>query len=241
MSDEKSSSDGSSSKGNWVVIGLIVVALFVGFKFLPVKEWSDSLGEWIKSIGYWGPAAFIVVYAVATVFLIPASALTVIAGLVFGIGFGSLWVTLGANVGASLAFLIGRYLARDRIEKKVEGNEKFQAIDKAVGEQGWKVVGLTRLSPVFPFGLQNYAYGLTRVKWTHYALASFFAMIPGTVMFVYIGTLGKVAAESDSTSTAKTILYVVGFIATVVVTVLVTKTAKKALEKQTDIGDVDGD
>ena len=236
MSDETSFSDGSSSKGKWVVICLIVIALFVGFKFLPVGEWSASLGAWIKSIGYWGPAAFIIIYAVATVLLIPASALTVIAGLVFGIGFGSLWVILGANLGASLAFLIGRYLARDRIEQKVEGNEKFQAIDKAVGEQGWKVVALTRLSPVFPFGLQNYAYGLTRVKWIHYALASLIAMIPGTVMYVYIGTLGKVAAESDSTSTAKTILYVVGFIATVVVTVLVTKTAKKALEQQTDVG-----
>lgn len=226
-------------KIKWIGLAVLLIGLFVAFKFLPVDEWWESLSGWIDSLGIWGPIAFIAIYAVATVLLIPGSALTLGAGAVFGLLWGSVWVIIGANLGANLAFLIGRYLARDRVSKMIEGNEKFTAIDKAVGQGGWKIVGLTRLSPIFPFTLLNYAFGLTKVKWIDYFLASLIGMLPGTVMYVYIGTLGKVAAESGETSTAKIILYVVGFIATVVVTVFVTKMAKKALNEQTEVGEVE--
>lgn len=216
----------------WVVV---VAALLVGFKFLPIDQWWDSLSKWLDSIGIWGPIVFILIYAVLTVFLIPGSALTIGAGALFGLGWGSLWVIAGSNIGANLAFLIGRYLAREKVAKKIEGNKNFEAIDRAVAKEGWKIVGLTRLSPLFPFTLLNYAYGLTKVKWSHYSFASLIGMIPGTVMWVYIGSLGKLAAESDSASTVEIVFYGVGFLATVLVTVVITKAAKKALNEKADL------
>lgn len=221
----------------WIIWGLLAIGLFVGFKFLPIDEWWKVVSDWIESLGIWGPIAFIAIYAIATVFLIPGSALTLGAGLLFGVVWGSVWVIIAANLGANLAFLIGRYFARDAVSKKIEGNEKFKAIDEAVGDDGWKIVGLTRLSPVFPFTLLNYAFGLTKVSWFHYMIASLIGMIPGTVMYVYFGSLGKLAAESGESSTAKIILYIVGGLATVLVTVLVTRSAKKALNKKTDLSE----
>ncbi len=223
----------------WIIWGLVAIGLFVGFKFLPIDEWWKAATGWIESLGYWGPIAFIAIYAIATVLFIPGSALTLAAGLLFGVGWGSLWVIIAANLGANLAFIIGRYLARDAVSKKIDGNEKFKAIDDAVGDDGWKIVGLTRLSPVFPFTLLNYAFGLTKVSWFHYMIASLIGMIPGTVMYVYLGSLGKLAAESGQTSTLKIVLYIVGGLATVLVTVLVTKSAKKALNKKTDLESVE--
>ena len=161
--------------------------------------------------------------------------MTPLAGFLFGLGWGTVLVVIASNIGANLAFIIGRYFARDFVSRKIEGNEKFAAIDRAVGKEGWKIVGLTRLSPVFPFTLLNYAFGLTSVKWPHFAIASLIGMLPGTVMYVYFGSLGKLAAESDQTSTLKIVLTIVGLIATVLVTVLITKSAKKALNEKTDL------
>ncbi|MEM9283918.1 MAG: TVP38/TMEM64 family protein, partial [Verrucomicrobiota bacterium] len=158
------------------------------------------------------------------------------AGLLFGLAPGTLYVVIASNIGANLSFIIGRYFARSAVEKKIANNEKFGAIDKAVGNEGWKIVGLTRLSPVFPFVLLNYAYGLTSVKWVHFALASVVGMLPGTVMYVYFGSLGRLAADmGEETGTGKIILTIVGLIATVLVTVVITKAAKKALNEKTEL------
>lgn len=217
------------------LIGTIVLAIFVGSFFLPIKEWVNALSDWIASLGYWGPVVYIAFYVLATLLLLPGAALTPLAGFLFGLGWGSVWAIIGSNIGANLAFFIGRYFARSAVEKRVSENEKFGAIDGAVGDEGWKIVGLTRLSPVFPFTLLNYAYSLTSVKWIHFALASLVGMAPGTIMYVYFGSLGKLAAEADQTSTAKIVLMIVGLIATVLVTVVVTRAAKKALAEKTNI------
>ena len=176
---------------------------------------------------------FVGVYVLATVLFLPASALTLGAGAVFGLGLGIAYVSAASTLGAAAAFLIGRYLARDRIAKKTEGNKTFQAIDGAVEKEGWKIVGLTRLSPVFPFTLLNYAYGLTKVPFWHYLLASWIGMLPGTAMYVYLGSLGKAAGEGG-TSGLEWGIRIVGLIATVVVTIYVTKIAKKALNSKLD-------
>ncbi len=217
------------------VAGVLILAVFIGSFFLPVGEWVNALTGWIDGLGFWGPVVYILFYVVATVFFLPGSALTSAAGLLFGLGWGSLWAVIGSNLGANLAFLIGRYFARNAVKKRIDGNEKFNAIDEAVGREGWKIVGLTRMSPVFPFTLLNYAYGLTQVKWVHFALASLIGMAPGTVLYVYFGSLGKLAAEAGETSTAKIVLMIAGLLATVLVTVLVTKAAKKALAKKAHI------
>jgi uncharacterized membrane protein YdjX (TVP38/TMEM64 family) len=158
--------------------------------------------------------------------------LTLGAGAVLGVGFGSVCVSISATLGATAAFLVGRYLARDAIARKIERNEKFAAIDRAVADEGWKIVFLTRLSPVFPFTLLNYAFGLTRVKLSHYVLASWLGMIPGTVMYVYLGSLVNVGSGHRQRTTGEWVLYGVGLLATVIVTVFVTRVARRALAKK---------
>ena len=224
-----SDSNQRSSLKKLLVLAAVAIGLFVVTRFLPVEQWWRSLSESIDSLGVWGPIALILVYTIATVAWIPGSVITLGAAAVFGFGWGLLWITIGANLGANLAFLIGRYLARDAIAARIEGNPRFEAIDQAVSHEGWKVVGLTRLSPVFPFNLLNYAFGLTNVRWIEYSVATLFGMLPGTVLYVYVGSLGKLAAEQKTASVTKWILLVIGLLATIAVTVLITNKARQAL------------
>ena len=188
--------------------------------------------KWIESLGYIGGIAFIAIYILSTIAFVPATILTLGAGVVFGVVWGSLYVFIGATLGAIAAFLIGRYLARDWIGKKIEGNQKFVAIDQAVAHSGFKIVLLTRLSPLFPFNLLNYAFGITGVSFKEYALASI-GMLPATVMYVYIGSIAgdvaRIGSEDQSTDAIKWGIRIIGFIATVAVTVYATRLAQKAI------------
>ena len=188
--------------------------------------------NWIEQLGFWAPILFISLYTLATVLFVPGTILTLGAGAVFGIVKGSIYVSIGATLGATAAFLVGRYLARAWIARKIEGNPRFKDIDQAVADQGWKIVGLTRLSPVFPFTLLNYAFGLTQVRLSHYFLASWIGMLPGTVMYVYIGSLLHTGA-SGTTSTLEWFLRGVGLLATILVTVILTRIARRALRRST--------
>ncbi|MDJ1175988.1 TVP38/TMEM64 family protein [Roseofilum capinflatum] len=221
-------------------IALLVTATPVFAQDLPnstgfnPQELLRSALENIQNLGPIGAIAFILLYIIATVAFLPGSIVTLGAGVVFGVVFGSLYVFIGATFGATAAFLIGRYLARDWIAQKIAGNTKFSAIDRAVGEEGLKIVLLTRLSPVFPFNLLNYAYGLTQVTLKDYFIGSI-GMIPGTIMYVYIGSLaGDLATigtgDQPSNPTITWTLRIIGFIATVAVTLYVTKIARKALD-----------
>ena len=193
----------------WLLYPVAAILIFVIAKELHLQDRLKQGLDWVGQLGPWGPALFIGLYIVATVLFIPGSAL-----------------------GAAAAFLVGRYLARNAIARKIEGNERFAAIDKAVANEGWKIVGLMRLSPVFPFTLMNYAFGLTRVKLGHYVLASWIGMMPGTVMYVYLGSLAKAASGERTRTTGEWVLYGVGLLATVVVTVFVPRIAKQALAKK---------
>jgi len=221
-----------ASSWKWVLYGAAGVALLLAVKYLPVQELLKEALSRIGRLGPWGPVIFVIVYVVATVLFIPGSVLTLGAGALFGVGLGSVCVSISATLGATAAFLVGRYLARDAVARKVERNERFAAIDRAVADEGWKIVLLTRLSPVFPFTLLNYAFGLTRVRLTHYVLASWVGMIPGTVMYVYLGSLVNVGAGHRQRTAGEWALYGVGLLATAVVTVFVTRVAKKALAKK---------
>lgn len=191
----------------------------------------DDVFNWINSLGYVGGLAFMLIYIIATIAFIPASALTLGAGAAFGIILGSVYVFIGATLGAIAAFLIGRYLARDWIGKKIDGNQQFMAIDRAVAHAGFKIVLLTRLSPAFPFNLLNYAFGITGVGLKEYAIASI-GMLPATVLYVYIGSLAGDLARSDRQSADPTLQWtirIIGLIATVAVTLYVTNIARKAI------------
>ncbi len=198
-----------------------------------------ALAERIDGLGAWGPVAFACVYAAATVAFAPGSILTLLAGAIFGIARGTVIVFAGATTGAALAFLVARHLARSAIENKVARHPRFAAIDRAIGEQGGRIVFLLRLSPVFPFNLLNYALGLTKVRFADYVVASV-GMIPGTLLYVYYGqAIGDVAALASGARVARGVGYYavlgIGLVATVVVTTLVTRLARRAL------GDIAGD
>lgn len=198
-----------------------------------LQTWLLSTLQWVESLGVWGGVAFMGIYIVATVAFLPASILTLAAGVVFGVFLGSCYVFLGATLGAIVAFLVGRYGARDWISQKIAGNKQFLAIDAAVTQAGFKIVFLTRLSPAFPFNLLNYAFGVTGVTLRDYTLASI-GMIPGTIMYVYIGSLSgdlaKIGAENQPTNiTIHWIIQIIGLIATIAVTVYITRLAQKAL------------
>jgi uncharacterized membrane protein YdjX (TVP38/TMEM64 family) len=225
----------------WLVLVLVVIALFAASRVLPITEWLKSFDQWVAGLGPGGLVIFIIVYALATVLFVPGSVLTIGAGFIFGLGLGVLAVSIGSVTGASLAFLISRYVARRKIESLASKNEKFKAVDRAIGDQGWKLVFLLRLSPLIPFNLSNYFYGLTAVKFWPYVLASWIGMLPGTVLYVYLGTIGKAGVESAAggraRSPAEWAFLIVGMIATIVVTLWVTQIARKALAKSTEARD----
>ena len=190
---------------------------------------------WVDSLGVWGPVVFVVGYVVAAVAFVPGSILTLAAGAIFGLGKGVVIVFLAAMLGSAAAFLVARYLARPAIERRLAGNTRFAAIDRAVGAQGRKIVFLLRLSPVFPFNLLNYALGLTKVRFLDFFIASA-GMLPGTLLYVYYGKLaGDVAALAGGSAVAKGPEYyavlVLGLVATIVVTTIVTRIARRALKE----------
>lgn len=221
--------------GKWISVGVVLISFLVLMRALPLDRLSDGLQSTVREWGVWGPVAFGVIYAVAVVFFVPGSLLTLAAGAVFGLLQGTLIVSLSATTGAALAFLIARYLARERVQKQVQQSPKLIAVDRAIGEQGWKIVALLRLSPAVPFTLQNYLYGVTAIRFWPCVLTSWIAMLPGTFMYVYFGSLGSQAVAGGETSTLEWILRGVGLLATVLVTIYITRLAKRAMQEKLDV------
>lgn len=221
-----------------IVVVIVVVLAIVGHQL----RWLDMLQATlqnalmgIKDLGIVGVLAYIVIYNLATILFIPGSLLTLGGGALYGVVWGSIYVFIAATLGATLAFLIGRYITRDWVNRQIANNAKFEAIEAAVAQEGLKIVFLARLSPIFPFNLLNYAFGVTQVSLRDYVLGSV-GMIPGTVMYVYLGSLaGDVSAIGTQptldpqTQLLQWTLRIIGLMATVAVTLYVTHIAKKAL------------
>ena len=222
---------GGASRARWIVLALIAVGLVVAMRLLPVAEWVRAFQSWVAHQGAWGGVLYGAVYVIAVLLFVPGSLLTIGAGLVFGLLWGTVIVSIASTTAAALAFLIARYVARDRVEALARRNEKFRAIDQAIREQGWKVVALLRLSPLVPFSVSNYLYGLTPVSFGPYVLASWIAMLPATVLFVWIGAAGRAAAEREGRSPLEWALLGAGLVATAVVTVMVSRAARRELQK----------
>ena len=209
-----------------LILAAVVALVFLGRELGGTIE---GFKGFVAEFGVWGPVVFILGYAVGVVAFAPGAALTLAGGAIFGIGPGFVYVFIAAVLGSSAAFLVSRYLTRARIEKRLEGDERFAAIDRAVGAQGRKIVFLLRLSPVFPFNLLNYALGLTRVSFADYMIASL-GMIPGTFLYVYAGAAGGAVLSGG----ANYAVLGLGLAATVAVTVIVTRIARRALQEATD-------
>ncbi|MCA1604154.1 MAG: TVP38/TMEM64 family protein [Acidobacteria bacterium] len=225
------------SAWKWIALVAFVVALVVAARVLPVTGWLKDFSQWVRGLGALGYVLFVLVYIAATVLFVPGFVLTVGAGFAFGLLPGVIAVSVASTIGAALAFLIARYIARGKIEAMAQKNKRFKAIDRAIGEQGAKLIFLLRLSPLIPFNLSNYFYGLTGVKFWPYVLASWVGMLPGTLLYVYLGAAGKAGVEAAAKGEAAArspwewTLFGVGLVATLVVTIIVTRIARNALKR----------
>lgn len=227
-----------AAAGNKVKLTIFVATLtglFLAFKFLPLNETLGSFFEKIQTLGVWGPVLMAATYIVATVLMVPGTILSLGAGFAFGLTVGILAVSVGSVLGALLAFLVGRNMARDFVEQKASQFPKFAAVDQAVEQAGFKIVLLTRLSPAFPFNVLNYLFSITKVRTRDYFFASWIGMLPGTIMYVYLGTaiknLADLAAGRFDGGTSQKILLGVGLLATVIVTIYITRLARAAIRE----------
>ena len=228
------------SRARLILLVTAATAVVAAIALLPVGEWIQRLVEWIEGAGLVGAVAYAATYVVATVLLLPASLLTLGAGFAYGPLAGTLLVSPVSVTAATIAFLLGRTVARGWIAARVARDPRFAAVDAAIEREGLKIVILLRLSPVLPFGLLNYALGLTRVRLRDYVLGSFVGMLPATFLYVYLGSLVTTAASlSSSAATAGTgqqMIYWSGLAATVLVTVFVTRLARRALSTALEAG-----
>lgn len=206
----------------------VALALVCAGLWLPIGDWIDRLEHWITELGLAGLAAFVVIYVIATCLLVPVSTLTLLAGLAYG-SWGFPLVMVSATLGAGAAFLIGRYVARDSVQRRVQTSRRLWAVNQAVSAEGWRIVGLLRLSPVFPFGLQNYLFSLSSIGFWPYLLATFVGIMPGTGLYVYLGSIGK--AAGDYSSTTQWLLLGAGLVTTLIIVWLVSTRARRALDE----------
>lgn len=212
------------------LVALVLVGRTAGAHFA-------EFAAWVEAQGALAPLVFVLGYSAAVVAFVPGSILTLAGGALFGVAWGTLYVFVAATLGSSLAFLIARYVARGMVERRLAGTPRLAAIDRAVAAEGRKIVLLLRLSPAIPFSVLNYALGLTRVHFADY-LAGAIGMLPGTLLYVWSGKLiGDVAALAGGASAPKGPAYwtliAVGLIATLLVTWLITRTARRALAQAT--------
>jgi len=231
--------------GKIVLLVALVIGVVVAFLFLPVREWFMNLEAYVKSLGTLGPILVALLYILCTVFVVPGSAITIGSGTLFGLKTGLFVAVIGANVGALCSFVLARTFLREKVARWADGNPKFRSLDQAIGKQGFKMVLLTRLSPVFPFVLLNYLLGLTAVRPRAYVLANLVGMLPATFLFVYIGAAARDAITGQMSATAdfyRQILKYVGLLATIAVVVVVTRMARKALREaeNAEAGRVEG-
>jgi uncharacterized membrane protein YdjX (TVP38/TMEM64 family) len=208
---------------------LVVMALLAAaWLFLPLRAVLTAVQEWLAQFGPWGIVIFEALFIVAVVAMVPGSALSVAAGLTYGM-WGAPLAIAGATIGGAVAFIIARHFAHDRVAAWLLVHPHMEAVAEAVDEEGWRVVALVRLSPLLPFNMQNYLFGLTNIPFGQYVVATVLSIAPGTAFDVYIGSLGNLSM-SDHSPTEWTIVGA-GVVATAVLVWLVARKAKRHLDR----------
>jgi len=214
-----------NKKTNWiklVIAATVIVAVVALMKYFGLFQYVSmknimNLKAWIDGLGAIGPLAYILLFIAACLFFLPGLPVALLAGLAFGPIMGTLWASIGSTTGAALAFLVARYVARDMVEGWAQSNTIFKKIDDGVAAQGWRMLMITRLVPVFPFNLQNYAYGLTKIGFPTYVLVSWICMLPGTVAFTFMG--GSIV--SGEGNLGKTFMYLgIGAVVFVIISLI---------------------
>jgi uncharacterized membrane protein YdjX (TVP38/TMEM64 family) len=232
ITTETTAAPGSSSNTpKLLAFVLLIAAMGIAFLFLPLGEWSTTLREQIRAMGWLAPAAYVLLYIAFTVFLIPPTVLSFLSGSLFGWSGGVALTLLGGNSGALVSFLLARTVMRKRVEEWAGTHPRFAAVDKAIAENGFKIVLLMRFSPLFPFAMTNYLLGVTRLPVWKYVLATLLGMPPITCIVVYLGTLpAEVAAEWDNN---RWILWLLGVVTALAAGALLTIHARKAMDSNT--------
>jgi uncharacterized membrane protein YdjX (TVP38/TMEM64 family) len=225
-------------KPHFWLLAILATLLAIAFHGLNLQVILHPYWLWFNALVTQYPLIFILFFNVATLFCIPASLLAIRAGYVFGLGWGTIYVLVAAMFGAIFAFWMGRYLTRHRVQRKLQGNVRFRAIAHAVEKEGWKIVLLTRLSPIFPFNLTNYAFGVTQISLKNYSLGSL-GILPGTVLYTYMGSLSNELTTIDFSASSLPLslqivqwgLRFIGLAATLIITLYINRIAKKALHQ----------
>jgi|KBSMisStaDraftv2_1062788.scaffolds.fasta_scaffold07832_5 uncharacterized membrane protein YdjX (TVP38/TMEM64 family) len=208
------------------LVALIMVAAF-GWLLVPHHHWVRLVQEWLSELGPWAPLIFVAIHVIAIVALIPGAVFSVAAGVLYG-PWGFALAVLGATIGASAAFLIARYFARRRVGELIAARPRLDAVRAAVNDEGWRIVFLFYVSPFAPFSVQNYLFGISDIRFTHFFSAMLFGIVPGTLLDVYLGIVGS-AATGGHVSVLKWASYAVGIIASVLAAWLVARKARATL------------
>ena len=214
----------------YLIIAVLAVAgLVAAWSLFPLNQWVEAFRLWVRDLGPTGWIIFILVYALSVFALVPGALLTLAAGVAYGL-WGAPLVVIGATLGASLSFLSGRYLFRERIRNLIANRPKLKAVDRAIGDEGWRIAILLRLSPVVPFSLQNWALGGTSLGFPAFVFATFFGIIPGTLLYVWIGSLG--GAAGAGVGFVRAVILTLGLLATGVTVWLVSRKARQILAEK---------
>ncbi|HEY2531372.1 MAG TPA: TVP38/TMEM64 family protein [Xanthobacteraceae bacterium] len=214
---------------SWIGLFMLLCAIWLGWHVFPVKHWILSLNDWIGQLGAWGIVIFALAYIAGVIALAPAEIMSMAAGLIFGL-WGIPLVIVAATIGATCAFLIARYLVRARVKELTRRREIFRAVDTVVKQEGWKLVALFRLNPLVPFNLQNYFFGATEIGLLPYVTATFFGIMPGAAAYVYLGTLGQIAANGYEARHFKFAVLGAGLLTTVVLVWISRRRARAMLQ-----------
>jgi uncharacterized membrane protein YdjX (TVP38/TMEM64 family) len=226
-----------------LAIALVVVTgLVAGLFIIPVKSSLRTVLEWTDNVGLWGPVIVASLYTITCVFLLPSSVLTVSSGFLFGVFFGTAVAMVGSTIGACAAYAVGHTLAHDWVQQRVERSRKLQALNRALTKDDFRIVLLTRLSPLTPFPILNYVYGVTNVSFWRYVTGTFLGMLPGTFLFVYAGSGLRTitqAAAGETSGPEKQVFFWAGLAVTIFAVAYATFVVKRSLAEETGI-DADG-
>lgn len=219
-----------------LILLLSLTALLVAVWMLPAREWLIQCTDWAQAHPRIAWAGFILAYILAALFMVPGSILTLAAGVLFGVGLGVALVSLAATLGACCAFLVGRFLARDWVESRLEAMPRFRALDRAVARRGWLIVLLARLSVVIPYNLLNYALGLTNVRFGAYLFGTLVGMLPAIFLYVYLGSVAGSLASLEQTGAPliPQSLFITGLVVTALLIFVIARLTARALRSELD-------
>ncbi|MCY4476556.1 MAG: TVP38/TMEM64 family protein [Gammaproteobacteria bacterium] len=219
-----------------LILLVSLAVLMIAVWLLPAREWLVQLTDWAQAHPRIAWASFILAYILAAVLMVPGSILTLAAGVLFGVALGVALVSLASTLGACCAFLVGRFLARDWVESRLEAMPRFSALDRAVARKGWQIVLLARLSVLIPYNLLNYALGLTNVRFGAYLFSTVVGMLPAILLYVYLGSVAGSLASLDQAGTPviPQAIFVTGLIVTAVLIVVIARLTAKALRTELD-------